>query len=186
MATQVYTKVLGVIPGDIITVDETKTWLKIDSTNTAYDDEVSDLITWVHAEAEAYCWRGIGVTTWRLDMDAWETTIEVRRNPISSVTNIKYYDANDDIQTLAATSYRVYKTIPSMIMIDDTPGLYERPDAVQITFDAGESTLDPVLKTDMLKLIATAFEVRQDRRFDKNEFQSEVRQSLFKHRYNYF
>jgi len=71
----------------------------------------------------------------------------LRRPPLISVTNIKYYDEDDSLQTWAASNYEV-DAPGSRVLLADTgtlPNVYSRYDAVQITYQAGyASTTSPV------------------------------------------
>jgi len=61
--------------------------------------------------------------------------------PVSSITSVKYYDADNDIQTLAATEYDTdLNHDPAYICPaygKTWPDIYSRPDAVQVTYVVG-------------------------------------------------
>jgi uncharacterized phiE125 gp8 family phage protein len=73
--------------------------------------------------------------------------LRIGRNPVQSVTHIKYYapDAST-LTTMSANDYRVMTTAePAIIqhVSDSWPVLHDRPDAVQIQFVAGHSHANP-------------------------------------------
>lgn len=70
--------------------------------------------------------------------------IALEVSPLITVDSVKYYDVAETITTLAASNYRTlaYMT-PGAVALKSTaswPAVFDRPDAVQITFTAGHGT----------------------------------------------
>lgn len=84
-------------------------------------------------------------------------SISLPKPPHISVDSITYYDADNVQQTLATDQYYVllpYRQPATVQPVTTWPATYCRPDAVQITFTAGFSTVPPALKHAILLLIA--------------------------------
>lgn len=75
--------------------------------------------------------------------------------PLISVAWVKYYDADDVLQTLATTAYHVVRDAVSpfirLAAAASWPSTAERPDAVQVRFTCGPETV-PVDLAHALKL----------------------------------
>lgn len=82
--------------------------------------------------------------TYRLDLPVFDPEIILPRPPLASVSNIKYYDTANNLQTLNSSNYEV--DLPGgRILLSATgsyPATYNRHDAIQITFVAGYGTTD--------------------------------------------
>ena len=111
------------------------------------DDTLID--TYIEAArqlAEENTGRAFVERTLRLDLPCFDTEIILPKPPLISVSEVKYYDSANALQTLVAGNYDV-DTPGGRILIASTgtyPSTYRRPDAVQITFSAGyESTSSP-------------------------------------------
>lgn len=90
---------------------------------------------------ENYCQRALVQRTYRADIPCFSTIIELPMMPLSSITNIKYYNT-DSPQVLTTLDSAVYgaNTSYNYIYLADgqtLPGTAYRHDAVQITFVAG-------------------------------------------------
>jgi uncharacterized phiE125 gp8 family phage protein len=92
----------------------------------------------------------------------------LERTPLASVVSVKYYDENDVQQTLATTVYDVVTSAaPGFIYLksgQSWPTLYDRPDAVEVTFTAGASSasaVPPTLRHAIALLASHLYEHRQ-------------------------
>lgn len=87
--------------------------------------------------------RALITQTWKLTMDIWPNgrTINLHLPPLDSVTSVKYYDANNTLQTFDASNYNVITTTePGQIELVDGaswPSTYNRSDAIFIEFVCG-------------------------------------------------
>ena len=82
---------------------------------------------------------GVGYT------DTMEENIYINRNPVTSVSQIQYYDGDNVLQTLSTSNYIVdTKSKPGRIYVSDLEGTYTRPNAVEVTFVAGYADIDAV------------------------------------------
>ena len=82
--------------------------------------------------------------TWTLYLPGSEfgDTIYFYKYPVKSVSSVKYYDDDNTLQTMDSGNYTVVNSLrPAEIIIDDVPSVYDRSDAVQITFVGGFTTV---------------------------------------------
>lgn len=124
-------------------------WVKAIKQHIRQDQDIEDelfseqvLIAVDFAENET--WRVLRPTTFTGFMDTW-SDVEIHKAPVTSITTVKYFDADDNIQTLASTNYQVnLKTIPATIIFLSTPTLKDKPNAIEIEFVAGYAALKDI------------------------------------------
>lgn len=80
--------------------------------------------------------------TWKLYLDSWPKVIYLPKPPLKTLVSVKYYDANDQLQTLDPSAYTLdAKREPARIHVNDTwPTLTDtvRPKVV-VEFQAGKT-----------------------------------------------
>lgn len=89
-----------------------------------------------------------------------ENAVQLELSPLLSVEYVKYYDETETLQTFASSNYYVLTHLtPGLVALKSTaswPAVFDRPDAVQITFTAGHATgaagVPPTLRTAALML----------------------------------
>ena len=142
------------MPGLLRTVDPTATpittaqmesQLRLDQNNE--QEFIGDLIAAVTDECEQYLGRQLMPATYRLDLDEFPADgkeIELPFAPLQSVTSVKYRDSDNVQQTLSASVYEVDATrAPGRLRLatgQSWPTIYDRYNAVEITYAAGYST----------------------------------------------
>lgn len=98
--------------------------------------------------------------TWCQRLETFDECIRLSVGPVSSITSIKYFDADNTEQTLSSSVYAVSRdAIGDYISLnpDQTwPTIYARKDAVTITFVAGvpAAEVSTALKTAVLMLVS--------------------------------
>jgi len=106
--------------------------------------------------------------TYNLFYDEFPPYIDLQVGDVASVTHIKYYDADNTLQTLATDQYDVdTKVRPGRIYESedgDFPNTYERPNAVEVEFIVGGAASDvpEPIKMAMYLIIGRYYENRQD------------------------
>ncbi len=117
---------------------------------------------------EDYTGRSLLNKSYRLDSDSF-AICELKRNPVTAITSVKYYASGDSaLTTLDDSSYRLDNTsLPSKIIFTpnlDFPDIEDRSDAVQVEFVAGygdkSSDVDPSLKLAVLQFAHQCYEQR--------------------------
>ena len=124
-----------------LTRAEAKLHLLIATTVTAHDDWVDRAIISARQMYEHDTDSAVISSTWKQTYCDFYDHLELYRGPVSSITSIQYYDANETLQTWASTNYRLDdgETIPRIVWDDDAilPTLDNRPEAVIVTYVAG-------------------------------------------------
>ena len=152
----------------VISLSEAKAFLRIDSD---YDDDntyITSLINVATQVVEEFTRRRLMTQTYNLFYDEFPPYIDLQVGDVASVTHIKYYDADNTLQTLATDQYDVdTKVRPGRIYESengDFPNTYERPNAVEVEFIVGGTASDvpaPIIKSIYI-IVGRYFENRQD------------------------
>ena len=150
-----------------LSLGETKDHLRVDGTDD--DALIEALIIAARRHAEGFTWRVFISQVWDLHLDAFPTgTLLLPTPPLISVASVKYYDAADVQQTLAASTYQVdAASEPGRLALADgqswpTPDV--RLNAVTIRFTAGwadRSQVPADIKSALLLLIGHWFAHRE-------------------------
>jgi len=152
----------------VISLSEAKAFLRIDSD---YDDDntyITSLINVATQVVEEFTRRRLMTQTYNLFYDEFPPYIDLQVGDVASVTHIKYYDADNTLQTLATDQYDVdTKVRPGRIYESedgDFPNTYERPNAVEVEFIVGGTASDvpEPIKMAMYLIIGRYYENRQD------------------------
>ena len=149
-----------------VSLTEAKLHLKVE--NTTDDSLITILIKAAQDAVEAFTNRVLMSTTFELQLDEFcgdDITLPVA--PVSSVTSIKYYDADNSEQTMAAGNY--FYSInqePMEVEFVTLPAVYPyRFDAIKVQFVAGYANAAAVpnsLKQAVLLLVGDMYENRMD------------------------
>ena len=152
----------------VISLSEAKAFLRIDSD---YDDDntyITSLINVATSVVEEFTRRRLMTQTYNIFYDEFPPYIDLQVGDVASVTHIKYYDADNTLQTLAASNYDVdTKVRPGRIYESengDFPNTYERPNAVEVEFIVGATASDvpaPIIQSIYI-IVGRYFENRQD------------------------
>lgn len=99
-------------------------------------------------------------------MRAWPgPIIELPVLPVTAIGSVKYYDSSNQLQTLSTSAYALdaddWAATIELNAGYSWPSVYDRPDAVQIEFTAGYSTMPPALSHAVLLLLGHAYENRE-------------------------
>lgn len=137
-----------------------------------YEDTDQDsLIAALGASARAYCEeytrRALITQTWQGHFETIPIGGEVwlPRPRISSITDVKYYDSDNVLQTLTTSSYHKVTGDNGLIKVIDGPGVHaNRPDRYQVNWVSGYgsagSDVPEQLLTAMKMLVVFWFENR--------------------------
>lgn len=130
-----------------ISIAELKTQLNIGDDETAHDDYLTGLIQAATEIVEKDTQLVLTAETWKYTFpDFYGNDVVIPRGPITSITHVKYYDTGNTLQTLTTDAYTFDGAsggVPrgnSRIYLNenyDWPSVYDRKDAVQVTFVGG-------------------------------------------------
>lgn len=117
-----------------ITTAEAKAHLRVDFSDE--DTYIDTLIVTARKYCEAYCNRVFITQTWRQNLSEWTNPIQLKVNPVVSVTSLKYYDTNESQQTITDSSANYQKDLNS-----DVAKIYE---GLTNAFPAIGDTINPI------------------------------------------
>jgi uncharacterized phiE125 gp8 family phage protein len=125
--------------------------LRVDTSDD--DTLIAAWINGISAHAEHYMQRSIINQTWRVTLDSFPDAVKLCYPPISAVSFVKYYDADDVLQTLDPTDYIVdTASEPGYVVPAPNkawPNTYGKINAVQVQYVAGYGTDDTATPNDI-------------------------------------
>jgi uncharacterized phiE125 gp8 family phage protein len=150
-----------------LTYAEVKAYLRLndDSEQTF----VTSLITAARGIVEGHTWMPLISQVWAMQFDKDELNqliVNINKAPLISVESVTYYDNNNSLATLSASSYEsdVYST-PGRFRLKVVPLVYDRMNALQVNFTCGYANAASVpqpIKQAMYMIIGHLYENRQD------------------------
>ncbi len=147
--------------GELLSVDEAKRHLRLYSSDL--DDEIASLVRAARDYCERYTARTLRNTVTRtLTLAKWwpshcvyepyrtrtdHDSLRLPWPPLIAVSSIAYYDTDNASQTLNSSNYatEIGADGAGRIIWSSTatiPAVYDRPDAITVTFTTGYTTLD--------------------------------------------
>jgi uncharacterized phiE125 gp8 family phage protein len=150
-----------------LSYSDVKAYLRLN--DDSEQEFVTSLITVARQIVESQIWRPLISQTWAMQFDYSEigTNIyNINKAPLLSVTDVKYYDEDNTLQTLAASQYEVdiYGS-PARFRLINVPKLKDRMNAMQLNFTCGYTNAAAVpspIKQAMYLIIGHLYENRQD------------------------
>ena len=153
---------------EIISMADAKLHLRVDHDD---DDALIDAIRKSARKwCENYTERSFFTQTWVRNLDlfpASDDVIELLNGPVQSVTTLKYFNESEVLTTLVeGTDYRVdtNSQVARIEPIDSWPDEFDKIDAVEITYKAGEANIEDVdeeILTAVKVFIADLYENRE-------------------------
>lgn len=148
-----------------VSVAEGKSHLRVDfATDDTY---IGNIIKAAEGLVQDYTNRKLIASTFDLKLDNFQKGgIVLPYSPVTAITYVKYYDADNTEQTWAATNY--YTNLSEEpVMIDYVDGEYpdvydNRSDNVTVRFVCGYTTVPEQLRQAILLLVGDMYEQRMD------------------------
>lgn len=167
METEVSRAVLVTPPvAEPVTLAEAKKQLELASSDTAHDAHLALLIQAAREQWEADTDSCCLSQTWKVYAEEFDDDeIYLPKRPIQSVTHVKYYDASNVQQTLSTSVYSLDDAARAVRLdsLQVWPAVYDRFDAITITFVAGYTSaaaVPAIHKQAILLLVGKYFENR--------------------------
>lgn len=158
----------GVTQPLVVSLSEAKDHLNI--THDYQDDLINSYRDVAIEIAENYTQRSLKIREVTATASKFEQNHLYMKGPFLTETVITYKDANNQVQTLAATSYRTtYRQGNAYLYFEDfknLPDVYDASDAVTISFEIGyddESKIPLPFKQAIRLLIGSMYENRIDK-----------------------
>jgi uncharacterized phiE125 gp8 family phage protein len=150
-----------------LTYAEVKAYLRLNGDSE--ETFVTSLIVVARQYVESQIWRPLISQTWAFQLDFNEINMlakNINKEPLISIDSVQYYDANNALQTLSASSYEydIYSS-PPRFRLKTIPTCYDRMNTLQVNFTCGYANAAAVplpIKQAMYMLIGHYYENRQD------------------------
>lgn len=156
-------KIITPATAEAITAEEARVELRVDSDDFVADARLPGLIAEAVQYAEHYTGRTMLPTTVEMPLDAFpcDWVIPLEMPPVSSVTSVKYNDA-DGVETTLATSQYVLDTYTADRITRaygvTWPVTRCEPNAVRVRYVAGYTTLPKAVRSALLLHIKLGYE----------------------------
>jgi len=150
-----------------LSYSEVKAFLRLN--DDSEQSFVTALIKVARQFVETQIWRPLISQTWAMQFDYEELSNQVfniNKAPLISIANVKYYDLDNTLQTLAESQYEVdiYGN-PARFRLITIPQCYKRMNTLQLNFVCGYANAAAVpepIKQAMYLVIGHLYENRQD------------------------
>ena len=119
-----------------VTLAEAKEHLRV--SHDSEDSVIWNLVKAATEMVERETWTQINSKGMTFYFDGWESFRGSGFLPVQSVESVKYYDVNNDLQTLSPGDYQVdLNSDPVKIDFDSTPSLFDRFNSVEVALVVG-------------------------------------------------
>lgn len=125
-----------------ITLETAKEFLRVE-----FDEDdilITSMVQGATIVAQAFINQQITECEYAMALSSFSTEISLL-SPVKSIESVKYYDAQNALQTISSSEYYLMDFgLPNKLIFKDTfsvPTLYNRPDALQIEFTSGMATI---------------------------------------------
>ena len=119
-----------------VTITEAREHLRNEDLSGVDDDYVNSLIVAARRFCEGYTNRVFITQTWRQNENQWRNPIQLKVNPVVSVSSLKYIDSNETQQTITDSTDNYQKDLNS-----DVAKIY---DGLVNSFPAIGSSINPI------------------------------------------
>jgi uncharacterized phiE125 gp8 family phage protein len=124
----------------VLSLEEAKAQIKYEDPDGVDDDLIQSLAFAADRMAENKTNRAFMQATYEYVADQWPSwgIIKLWPGNLVSVTSVKYYNSENVLTTMSADDYEVNtRSKPGRIIISELPSLYDRFDAIVITYVVG-------------------------------------------------
>ena len=138
-----------------VSLADCKLDLRVDT--TAEDDLITSYINAASKLCSEISGRKLINETIKYSISCASSSVKLPFTPVSSITEIQYYDADDVSQTLTVSDFYLYNFDQETIITPKTnvvwPTVFSRRDAINITFITGYGAADTDLPDTISKAI---------------------------------
>jgi uncharacterized phiE125 gp8 family phage protein len=128
-----------------VTIEELKRQLRLETEPGEWDVMLDMYISATVNTFEQLTGRSLMLRTMALKGKPDSNDVALKGWPVVAVASVTYYDAQNVAQTLAVADYELDTTvIPALLKIKTMPVMYDRSDAMTITYSAGYASAKDV------------------------------------------
>jgi uncharacterized phiE125 gp8 family phage protein len=124
-----------------ITLEEARLFLRVEYTD---DDElITSMVKGATVVAQAFINQQITECQYALALSSFQSEVSLL-SPVKTIDSVKYYDTTNTLQTIDGSNYYLMDFgLPNKLIFNDGFSIdtYNRPDAIQITFTSGMTTV---------------------------------------------
>jgi uncharacterized phiE125 gp8 family phage protein len=124
-----------------ITLDEARLFLRVEYTD---DDElITSMVKGATVVAQAFINQQITECQYALALSSFQKEVSLL-SPVKTIDSVKYYDTTNTLQTIDGSNYYLMDFgLPNKLIFTEGVSIntYNRPDAIQITFTSGMTTV---------------------------------------------
>jgi len=126
------------------------------------DGYITSLLSASETWCESYTGRAITSNDYEITLDKFEDSIDLI-TPCTHIVNVKYYDTNNVLQTLASSNYELdkYSFINKMVRVGTYPATYTKANAVIIKISAGYDEVPEPIKHAIKLMVGSYYENRK-------------------------
>jgi uncharacterized phiE125 gp8 family phage protein len=151
-----------------LTLTQAKLFLRVD--NSDEDDLITAFIVAARQAAEEYLNQKLITHSMECYLDSFSPIMELDLGPVQSITTVKYYDADGDLQTLSSSNYNVDTVSqPARVQIDESvsiPTVDDKINAVIIAYESGYGDtsvkVPSAIISAVMLILGDLYENRQD------------------------
>lgn len=151
-------------PDDMgITLQQAKDFLRVEYSED--DALIESMVKGATRVAQSFINQQISECQYVMALDEFEKEIKLL-SPVKTIDSVKYYDADNVLQTVNPSNYYLVDIgLPNKLCFTtgfSIPALYDRPDAVQITFTSGMNNIADDIKAFIRIRVATLYQSREE------------------------
>lgn len=152
-----------------ITLEEARLFLRVEYTD---DDElITSMVKGATVVAQAFINQQITECQYALALSSFQSEVSLL-SPVKTIGSVKYYDTTNTLQTLDGSNYYLMDFgLPNKLIFTEGVSLdtYNRPDAIQITFTSGMTTVPSDIIQWVKIRVATMYQFREQFIIDQRQ-----------------
>ena len=153
-----YKSVSNQVLSDVVTLDEAKAQLNIESSFDIDDDYINSLIGVSTELAQNYVNRLLSVADVTACYEGYQSSYQLWGGGVTSITSVSVTDSLGYTTVVPADEYRFNAVSQKLTIQPQWEGIYE----YNVVYQAGMTEIPKAVKQGVLYLISTMYNVRED------------------------
>lgn len=158
-------KLITAATGSVVTMQEFKQHLRWPEDDYSEDQTMRRKLDAAADDFRDFTGRPLLAESWRMLFDKFYPRVTLTKAPVTIASiAVKYYDADNALQTLASSEYKIADGgehgMTTIVFDGNTPAIYDRPQAVYVDYTAGWTTLPAKVVAGILEMASDYFEYR--------------------------